>query len=412
VVATLALWALAAAASSAAAARSEASEAAPAPGRDPIRLVLERLGGEPSSPLAFGVRGLPPAALTAGGELSDEDWATVWSVHVEREENAAILGDYRVTGDALWLVPAFPPEPGVRYRAVLRPAALAGRLGLDPPFEDAVAALASLARAEPVRADLGLEPSPIGAATRVEAAYPGADQVPENLLRFYLHFSAPMSRGDAYRWIRLEDAGGNVIEHPFLELPEELWDRDGRRLTLLLDPGRIKLGLRPRQEEGPALEAGHRILLAIDRRWPDAGGRPLAAPWRRGFRVGPVDRDPIDPSRWRLSAPRAVGRDALRVAFDEPLDHALLHRLLWIEDAAGGAVAGAIDTADGERAWSFVPAAPWGVGTYALRVDRRLEDLAGNRVGRPFEVDLDRPRPSPDSEPRDEPVRLPFTVSP
>jgi hypothetical protein len=220
-----------------------------------------------------------------------------------------------------------------------------------------------------------------------------------------------MSRGSVERWIRLEDARGDAIELPFLALAEELWDRDGRRLTLLLDPGRIKLGLRPRQEEGPALAAGHGIFLTVDARFPDASGRPLAAGWRRGFRVGPADHDPVDPTRWRITAPRAGARDPLRVELGESLDHALLHRL-WIDNAAGERVAGSIGIGDAERTWSFVPDSPWQAGGYALRVDRWLEDLAGNRVGRPFEVDLTQPGPDAGAEIDKAAVGLPFTISP
>jgi hypothetical protein len=222
-----------------------------------------------------------------------------------------------------------------------------------------------------------------------------------------------MSRGSAREWIRLEDARGATIALPFLDLAEELWDKDSRRLTLLLDPGRIKLGLRPQREEGSALEARHEVRLVIDARWPDAAGRPLADSWRRGFSVGPPDRDAIDPSRWRVVAPDAAGRDPLRVTFDESLDHALLHRLLWIENIAGNPIEGSIEVGAAERTWAFVPDAPWQAGAYVLRVGRRLEDLAGNRVGRAFEVDLTKPggESAPPGE-EEAPASVPFTISP
>ena len=40
------------------------------------------------------------------------------------------------------------------------------------------------------------------ASTIVEHVYPSTDQLPENQLKFYLHFSAPMSRGEAYSRIQ------------------------------------------------------------------------------------------------------------------------------------------------------------------------------------------------------------------
>ena len=104
--------------------------------------------------------------------------------------------------------------------------------------------------------------------------YPSRDLLPENLLQFYIFFSAPMSRGEAYRRITLLDiATGKIVDAPFLELDEELWSPDGTRFTLVFDPGRIKRGLKPREEVGPVLEAGKSYSLVIDRQWLDALGK-------------------------------------------------------------------------------------------------------------------------------------------
>jgi hypothetical protein len=105
------------------------------------------------------------------------------------------------------------------------------------------------------------------------------------------------------------------------------------------------------------------------------------------------------------------------VELGEPLDHALLQRLVWVEDQAGRPVAGEITLDDDDRSWSFTPHAVWHEGHHALVIDRRLEDLAGNRIGRPFEVDLGR-TPSAGAttiadEPKDEePLRLTWIVAP
>ena len=109
---------------------------------------------------------------------------------------------------------------------------------------------------------------PVQATTRVAAVYPSRDFLPENLLHFYIHFSAPMSRGEAYQRIKLIDSTGKPVDAPFLELDEELWSPDGTRFTLIFDPGRIKRGLRPREEVGTGagvgqvVFTGHRSSLA------------------------------------------------------------------------------------------------------------------------------------------------------
>jgi hypothetical protein len=199
------------------------------------------------------------------------------------------------------------------------------------------------------------------------------------------------------------------VPSPFLKLDEELWDPSGTRLTLLIDPGRIKQGLVPREELGPVLESGRRYTLRIDSDWPDAAGRPLAEPFPKTFETIPADEVPPDPSNWHLDAPEAGTRSPLVVRLPEPLDHALLGRLLFVSDEQGRLLAGRAEVAGAETRWSFTPDVPWQAGRYLLVADTDLEDLAGNGIGRPFEVDVfERIEPRVDVRT----VSVPFRVAP
>ncbi|HEX5106094.1 MAG TPA: hypothetical protein VFV87_19880, partial [Pirellulaceae bacterium] len=62
-----------------------------------------------------------------------------------------------------------------------------------------------------------------------------------------------------------------------------------------------------------------------------------------------------------------------------------------VNDSAGRPVKGAITLEDQERCWLFRSDRPWSAGRHELVIDTTLEDLAGNRIGRPFEVDELRP---------------------
>src|SRR5262249_32867051 len=128
--------------------------------------------------------------------------------------------------------------------------------------------------------------------TRVSQVYPSSDTLPENLLKFYIHFTAPMSRGNIYDHIHLRDESGKEVELPFLEIDEELWDPTMTRLTLFIDPGRIKRGVRPLEEVGPSLEAGKSYTLVIGREWRDGVGNPLKQGFEKAFKVAPPDREP------------------------------------------------------------------------------------------------------------------------
>jgi hypothetical protein len=237
------------------------------------------------------------------------------------------------------------------------------------------------------------------------AVYPSADRLPENMLRIYLQFTGPMRRGDVYDFIRLINPDGKPVESPFVTFGEELWNADGTRLTLLLDPGRQKHDLLPRQQAGPVLEAGKQYTLAIGGDWPDAHGRPLGHDFRKQFTAIAAEPRPIQPAEWKMSSPRADSREPLVVMFDRPLDHALSRRMDTVVDLSGRALAGEVTVTDNETTWQFVPQQPWAAGEFALMVEPNLEDVSGNRVGRAFEVDEDRTETGPAAI-----VRRAFTV--
>jgi hypothetical protein len=323
------------------------------------------------------VIGLPPEVIAKLREatLDQDRWRQILSASVagEGQSTAPMLGEHRVDGDLIVFAPRFPLRPGLKYRVVFDPAALPGE-SLD-------------GNAGRIESIIALPARRTAPATTVAAVYPSGGELPENLLKFYVHFSAPMRRGDIYRRVRIVDAQGEVVPAAFLEIGEELWDRDGRRLTLLFDPGRIKRGLKPREDAGTPLVAGHVYVFVIDATCRDARGMPLVKAFRKEFRVTAPDAVQPDPKSWRVTAPLADSRQPLVVKFDEPLDHAMLQRVLRVRGPSGAFVVGDVAVDQGETHWSFRPAAPWQAGLHALVVDTTLEDRAGNSIGRPFEVD-------------------------
>jgi hypothetical protein len=328
----------------------------------------------------FEVRGLPQATLEAlrRQEMDAGKWAAVFAVSVDGKgppRSPPLAGSYRIEDGVIRFEPRYPLLRGVRYRAALT----ADRLSAGPGEQiESASAVFEL-------------PRPEHPPTVVDHVYPSRGTVPENLLKFYIHFSAPMSRGEAYEHVRLLDAAGKPVEAPFLELREELWDGPGRRFTLFFDPGRIKRGLKPREEVGPALEEGKSYTLVVDRAWPDAQGDPLKEAYKKAFRVTAPDEHQPDPKQWKVRAPAADTKDKLVVTFPGPLDHAMLERVLWVSDDRGQEVEGAITVGDEETRWEFTPKLRWRGGAYNLVAETTLEDLAGNSIARPFEVDVFHP---------------------
>lgn len=296
-----------------------------------------------------------------------------------------MAGTFAVDGTALRFWPRFAFAAGMTYAFVTR-----------APKDPAVLTGSPLLLTRPAAAHQ--------VSTVVTHVYPTADRLPVNTLRFYVHFSAPMSEGLAGAAIELRDAGtGGVLPGAILPMEPELWDPRRARLTLLLDPGRLKRGLMPHTEAGYPLTPGRSVALVVHRAFLDASGAPLAGGAERRYWVGPAIRQRLEPRNWRIEAVQAGTRLPVRAIFDRPVDRALALRCLTVTDDAGKPVPGHSTLAAGERSWSFTPASTWTGSAYALVVAPELEDVAGNSVTRPFDRDLanpgHRPRPA-------EPIRL------
>lgn len=275
----------------------------------------------------------------------------------------AILGKSHFENRVLIFTPRFALQPGMKYRAVYREAGKETMDDFEIPKPDA------------------------STPASVLHVFPTTPRWPENQLKFYIQFSAPMSRGEAYRRLHLLDAAGAEVSLPFLELDQELWDRAGKRLTVLFDPGRVKTGLVPNLEAGLPLRAGRAYTLVIDREWLDAEGNPLAAILRKPIEVGPADRESPLLSKWRVAPPPAASTQPLTVDFPEPLDRALLDRTIEVIGPSGRPIAGEVTVEREETRWLLTPREAWQPGDYTLMVGTTLEDLAGNSILKPFEVD-------------------------
>jgi hypothetical protein len=324
---------------------------------------------------------------------TDDSWQRVLSVTVKRDADAAsgiaVAGRYVILDDALRFTPMFPFDPGRQYYVELDRSAIPGHT--DGGRTTATVAL----------------PAPSASApTFVTHVFPSGDVVPENQLRMYIHFSAPMGRRGALDHVKLLDDRGREVPDPFLPLEAEFWNAERTRYTVFFDPGRQKRGILPNRQMGPSLVAGKSYTLVVLRKWTDGHGKPLRETFTRRFRVGPPDLSPIDYVRWRITAPVAGTRAPLSVVFPEPLDHGLLMRAIGVR-RDGEAVVGDVRVDGGEAHWTMTPADAWRPGRYELIALSILEDLAGNRIDRAFEVvSFDRAGANPEREV----TTIPFVV--
>lgn len=323
---------------------------------------------ETSNASIFAVLGLPNADRLR--TLDADQLSKLLTIRVQPRQGdvmlPTLLGTYSFVDGELLFQSRFPLSESVRYQ-----------VELASPLDDPKQILPSL--------QFSTHPKPKLPAASVSAVYPSSDVLPENLLKFYVHFTAPMSRGEAYQRIHLMQ-GSREIKSPFLELGEELWDIEQTRFTLLVHPGLVKRGIKPREDTGPPMSSGNEYLLQIDSDWRSADRQTLAATFVKKFRVAAADYQQPNPAMWKIGTPKANTTDPVTLTFDESLDHAMLNRVLVVRGPSGDRVEGDATVEQHETRWSFKPAKPWKSDGYRVEIATNLEDVAGNSLARPFET--------------------------
>jgi hypothetical protein len=208
---------------------------------------------------------------------------------------------------------------------------------------------------------------------------PQAKVLPANTLRFYVHFprSAEAHFDRNQLWLLNEEE--QVVRDPFLVLSQELWSLDGCRLTLLMEPGRIKRGLGADPSHDPALVVGRTYSLAVT---------VLGQTARQTFRVSDPVLQAINETYWRLVSPTVGSLDPAVVHFDRVMDAALCEDEIRILIPSGEFVQTRVSLAPDGTAMQLIPSHSWSAGEHRLVVSERLEDVCGNRLGEALDQDL------------------------
>lgn len=297
------------------------------------------------------------------GREQGEQFLTVGIETTHETEFYPMTGSYHLTGTHFVFKPILPFVPEQSYIVRMMDC---GKLLREEPF--------LFRRAE---AD----------APEIESIFPLVDELPANHLKFYIYFNQPMQTGDIFDYFSLWDmTRDKLVARPFRHT--ELWSKDGLRLTLWFHPGRQKTGVNLNVELGPVLTQGHRYQLRVDASWRGMSGESLGKTVIKEFVAGPADHTQPDPSDWKITVPRKDD-SKLRVTLAEPLDHAMIETSFVIEHLASEEqISTSITVELNERVLVFTPHQPWRSGHYSIVINPLLEDLSGNSLERPFEVDL------------------------
>ncbi len=282
-------------------------------------------------------------------------------VNNERDEYSSneVQGRYKIEGDYLMFSPFYPFDQGMTYTVRSK------HLDNDSDYS---------------YQSFLLEKNHLVEEAKVLQVYPTANLLPENMLRFYIYFNTPMQKGQALNYIQLIDADGNIDAQAFMEFKQELWSSDGKRLTILFDPGRIKRGVSTNMALGPALIEGNQFYLTISTAWQDVYGQPLSEKTCKEFAVVKAYRDHLKVNGLAINKPKPNSSEPLGIHFDRVMDHALIQSMIQIEDEERKFLAGHWVTLEQEHLIQFMPENSWLKGIYRIVIDSRLEDVAGNNL--------------------------------
>ena len=273
----------------------------------------------------------------------------------------SILGDWTITDDSIVFKPLIPLVRGFNYKILYREKVI-GELNIPMP-------------------DASMKPKVLG-------IYPSTDTVPENLLKIYVEFSKPMTEGNALDYFKMISNDKDTLHQVFLDLQTELWNNDHTRLTIWLDPGRIKRDLIPNKELGNPLISGNHYRFVVDGGLVDGDGTALGEDYQKDFIVSTRDSIIPDTDNWNIHTPTVGTIEALKVNLKESLDYVLLNNAIRVLDEKRKPVEGKFQTSNKETELTFTPSSNWTKGNYYLEIESRLEDLAGNNLNHPFDRDI------------------------
>ncbi|WP_370090311.1 hypothetical protein [Ekhidna sp.] len=318
-----------------------------------------------------------------------QEWSSFF--YIKTSPNApAVLGEYSIENNHLSFTPKFLPDPKINYLVTFSYPQLA--LLLSDPIED-----------QNVYSDVASFEPPETTQPEVISFTPDLEEVPANLLRFYVHFSSPMGLENPYDFITIENENGQPLVDPFVIIPEGLWNINHTRLTLLLHPGRVKQGVGPNVTQGDVLLAGNSYTLRISNAWKGASGEPLKQSFSQTIKASNPLRGAMNINSWALKAEMNNNIGVLTVVTDHPLDQPLAQRMLFLRNPGRQILPTQVKFNNPEQLQIFWRAE--GSSQLELLIDPRLEDVCGNTPHYAFDLE------GTERSPSKEELKISFSVN-
>jgi hypothetical protein len=219
---------------------------------------------------------------------------------------------------------------------------------------------------------------------KILAIYPTTDSIPVNILRFYIQFSAPMQEMNILKHIQLRNEEGKNMTGVFFENQYELWDENRTKITLIIDPGRVKLGLLANNKMGRAFDEGKKYSLTIDSLLLDFNDQKLSKSFSKTFVAVKADTIAPDTKKWELELPKTNTYEPIVISFKDKIDHISAQTLIKIVKG-NSEIEGKITLQNDDQKWLFTPKNKWKIGYYQVIVNPRLEDISANSINQIFD---------------------------
>ena len=220
------------------------------------------------------------------------------------------------------------------------------------------------------------------ASPKVLAVHPALKCLPANTLRAHIVFDRPMRTAEAHKHIKLIDGRGNDISDALLDLADGLWTTDGRILTILFHPGRIKTGLAASKQFGSIFIEGMTYQLVVSNKIISACGKSLENDYCHHFKIAPAIRQGFLPIPDKL----LLDKNVVRIETNQPLDWLSVQTYLAVTNESGHRLNAHFSlTADGKAIIVHLDDSASEERRF-LRVHPQLEDVAGNQANMPFEI--------------------------
>lgn len=289
-----------------------------------------------------------------------------------------MAGRYAVVDGDLVFTPSFGPEPGQSYTVVFNAQAFSRLFGGYPVLPQPIYQLSQTIAAE--------EEYQQGEVSKI---YPTPSILPQNVLRFYVYFSQPMSFDNPYDYLSIIDQDNEPVNTPFVEFRQGLWDQTRTRLTVFIHPGRIKRGVGPHVKQGPVFKQGQRYRLKVDKRFKTLDGVALITDFEKTFAIDAPVYQKLNVAHWQLVLPPVDSQQKLVITPERALDPHIAVQMITLVNRKTGEPIDVDFTVGASGLNLFVePNSPWLAGEYQLQFDSKLEDLSGNTPAWAFDSEI------------------------